>query len=141
MVGNFRRQHPDFVERFLMLAGDEHIPAHPGAIDHVEHRRDHARRDLLDLDYHPQFRKCRQHFGQARHPDTLVSEWKCRAVEREHPARVGSRELRVGHLADDAGASASALQMVVVTDDDFAVARHMDVEFEILDADRGGGGK
>ena len=74
-----------------MLAGNEHAPAHPGAIDQLEHRRDHARRDLLDLDYHPQLRKFREHFAQARQADALLPEWKVHTVEREHPARVGGR--------------------------------------------------
>src|ERR1700687_3323303 len=35
-----RRQLSDFVERLLMLAGDQNISAHPGTIDHLEHRGD-----------------------------------------------------------------------------------------------------
>ena len=71
----------------------------------------------------------------------LSRKGNVRAVEREHPARVGGRELGVGHLADDAGASAVALEMVVVADDDFAVARHVEVEFEILNSGGDGGGE
>ena len=124
-----------------MLAGDEHVAAHRGAIEQVEHRRDHARRDLLDLDDHPQFWKFREHFGQARHLDSLLSEWKRRAVEREHPAGVGVGELGIGHLRDRAIEPAHPLEMIVVGHDDFAVARHVDIEFEILNAGRDGGAK
>ncbi len=94
---------------------------------------------MLDLDYHAELRERREHVAQAGYADALVAEGKRGAVEREHPARVGGRELGVGHLADDAGASAVALEMVVVADDDFAVARHVEVEFEILNSGGDGG--
>ena len=110
-----------------MLTGNEHTAAHPGAIDHVEHRRYHARLDLLDLHLDPHVWKSREHFRQTRHPNAFAPEWTCRAVERERPARIGGRHLRICHLADDTGATASALEMVVVTNDDFAVARHVNV--------------
>ncbi len=60
---------------------------------------------------------------------------------REHPARVGLRQLRVRHLGDHAIEPAHPLEMCIVSHDDFAVARHVDVEFEILHAARDGGAK
>ena len=108
---DFRRELAHFVERLLVLAGDEDISTEAGAIDKVEHRRDETRRYLLYFDYHAELRKRREHVAQAGYADSLVAEGKGRAVEGEHPARVGGRELGVGHLADDAGASAVALEM------------------------------
>src|ERR1700682_4139686 len=82
-----RRQLSDFIERLLMLAGDQDISAHLGAIDHLEHWGDQARRDLLDFDHAANFGQCRWYVGEARNPDALVAEREARAVDGKHPAR------------------------------------------------------
>src|ERR1700687_4710100 len=54
-----RRELSDFIEGLLMLAGDQDISAHPGAIDRREHLVDQARRDLLDFYHAANLGQCR----------------------------------------------------------------------------------
>ena len=63
------------------------------------------------------------------------------SVEREHPGRVGPRKLRIHHLGNHALKPAHPREMIIVSHDDFAVARHVYVEPKILDAARDCGAK
>ena len=110
-----------------------------GAIDHLEHRDDQARCDLFDFDHAAQLGQRREDVGKARNPYTFVSKWKARAVTCKHPARIGRCNLGLGHLRDNAFEPAHPGQVVIVSDDDLAVASHVDIEFDIWSAGRGGG--
>src|SRR5260370_6683880 len=122
-----------------MLARDQNSPAHLRALHHLQHRFRQSLSPLLHFNDKPAFGKCCQNVDKPGDAQSGAAKRELVPVDGKVIPRVGDGDFGKSHFADYSLVTGDPLEILIMDDDDLAVACHMHVQFDIRHAKVAGG--